>query len=106
MSELKKTLDALKKTLIKDSIAIKEHYALIIGCPTKRLEFGTDQILQVIDNAEHIFSISDVLKRVDIRQRKNAVSVSKIFESTFNDVEGLMSEVDSDEDYFEDGNHE
>ena len=107
MSELKEKLDALKKTLVKDSIAITEHNnASIIGCPTKLLEFGTDQIQQVIDNAEHIFSISDVLKHVDIWQRNHAVSVLKIFESTFNDVEGLMRDSDSDEDYFEDGNHE
>ena len=69
MSQLKKKLDALKKTLIRDSI---------VGCPTKLLEFGTDQIQQVIDKAEHIFSISDVLKHVDIWQRKHAVSVLKI----------------------------
>jgi len=107
MSELREKLDALKKTLVKDSIAIKEHNnAAIIGCPTKLLEFGTEQIQQVIDNAEHIFSISDVLKHVDIWQRNHAVSVLKIFESTFNDVEGQMSDSDSDEDYFEDGNHE
>jgi len=47
-----------------------------------------------------------VLKHVDIWQRNHAVSVLKIFESTFNDVEGLMRDSDSDEDYFEDGNHE
>ena len=75
--ELKEKLHALKKTLIRDSIAIKEHNASIIGCPTKLLEFGAVQIQQVIDNAEHIFSIPDVLKHVDIWQRKHAVSVLK-----------------------------
>ena len=82
--ELKEKFHALKKALIRDSIAIKEHNALIIVCPTKLLEFGAVQIQQVIDNAEHILSISDVLKHVDILQRKHAVSVLKIFESTFN----------------------
>ena len=78
MSQLKKKLDAMKKTLSRDSIAIKEHNTFIVGCPTKLLEFGTDQIQQVIDKAEHIFSISDVLKHVDIWQRKHAVSVLQI----------------------------
>lgn len=47
----------------------------------KLLEFGAVQIQQAIDNAEHIFSISDVLKHVDIWQRKHAVSVLKILAS-------------------------
>ena len=105
--ELKEKLNALKKTLFKDSIAIKERNASIIGCPTTLLEFGTVQIQQVVDNAEHIFSVSDVLKHVDIWQRKHAVSVLKIFESTFNDVESPMSDSDSDDDaYFDGSNHE
>ena len=69
-SELKQRLDDLRKTIVKDSIALKEQNQVsIFGCPTKLLEFGTDQVQQVIDNAEHFFSISNVLKYVDIWQK-------------------------------------
>ena len=55
-SELWQRLDDLRKTIVKDSIALKEqNQASIFGCPTKLLEFGTDQVQQVIDNAEHNF---------------------------------------------------
>ena len=106
-SELKQRLDDLRKTIVKDSIALKEqNQASIFGCPTKLLEFGTDQVQQVIDNAEHIFSISNVLKHVDIWQKKHAVSILKIFRSIFNDVEEPMSDSDSEDDYFEQSNDE
>lgn len=106
-SELKQRLDDLRKTIVKDSIALKEqNQASIFGCPTKLLEFGTDQVQQVIDNAEHIFSISNVLKYVDIWQKKHAVSILKIFRSIFNDVEEPMSDSDSEDDYFEQSNDE
>lgn len=42
----------------KGSIAAKKKNNVpIIGCPTKLLEFVTDQVHQVINNAEYIFSI-------------------------------------------------
>ena len=106
-SELEQRLDDLRKTIVKDSIALKEqNQASIFGCPTKLLEFGTDQVQQVIDNAKHIFSISNVLKYVDIWQKKHAVSILKIFRSIFNDVEEPMSDSDSEEDYLEQSNDE
>ena len=102
ISELKRRLNTLRKTIVSEAIALKEqHHASMFGCPTKLLEFGNDQVQQVIDNAEHIFSISSVLKYVDIWQRKHAASVLKIFQSIFNDVEEPMSDSDSEEDYFE-----
>ena len=106
-SELKQRLDALRKTIVKDSIALKEqNQASIFGCPTKLLEFGTDQVQQVIDNAELFFSISNVLQYVDIWQKKHAVSILQIFQSIFNDVEEPMSDSDSEDDCFEPSNDE
>ena len=51
-------------------------------------------------------SISSVLKHVDIWQRKHATSISKSFQSIFNDVEEPMSDSDSEEDYFEQSSDE
>lgn len=107
ISELKRRLNALRKTVVSEAIALKgQHHASISSCPTKLLEFGNHQVQQVIDNAEHIFSISSVLKYVDFWQRKHAVSVLKIFQSIFNDVEEPMSDSDSEEDYFEESSDE
>ena len=40
ISELKKRLNTLRKTIVLEAIALKEqHHASIFGCPTKRLEF-------------------------------------------------------------------
>ena len=79
--ELKQRLDALRKTIVKDSIALKEqNQASIFGCPTKLLEFGTDQVQQVIDNAEHIFSISNVLQYVGIWQKSMQYLSYKYFD--------------------------
>ena len=50
--------------------------------------------------------MSNVLKYVDIWQKKHAVSILKIFQSIFNDVEEPMSDSDSEEDYFEQSNDE
>lgn len=47
-----------------------------------------------------------MLKYVDIWQKKHAVSMLKIFQSIFNDVEEPMSDSDSEEDYFEQSNDE
>ena len=57
--ELKRRLNALRKKVDSEAIALKgQHHASISSCPTKLLEFGNHQVQQVIDNAEHIFSIS------------------------------------------------
>ena len=46
----------ISENIVKDSIALKEqNQASIFGCPKRLLEYGTDQVQQDIDNAEHIF---------------------------------------------------
>ena len=45
ISELKRRLNTLRKTIVSEAIALKEqHHALMFGCPTKLLEFGNDQV--------------------------------------------------------------
>ena len=95
---LKAELNALKKTIVTEGIAATGQLsALKLACHTKPFEFGTHQVQQTIDNAESIFSVSSVMKYVDVWQRKHAVSILKIFQSIFNDVEVPMSSSDSDD---------
>ena len=97
---LKKELNALKKSIVREGIAATEQQnALKLACHTKPLEFGTHQVQQAIDNADSIFTISSVMKYVDVWQRKHALSILKIFHSIFNDVEVPMSISDSEDPF-------
>ncbi len=97
---LKKELNALKKSVVRESIAATEQQtALKLACYTKPLEFGTHQVQQAIGNADSIFTISSVMKYVDVWQRKHALSILKIFHSIFNDVELPMSISDSEDPF-------
>ena len=97
---LKKELNAVKKSIVREGIAATEQQnALKLACHTKPLEFGTHQVQQAIDNADSIFTISSVMKYVDVWQRKHALSILKIFHSIFNDVEVPMRISDSEDPF-------
>ena len=99
---LKTELNALKKTIVTEGIAATgQQNALKLACHTKPFEFGTHQVQQAIDNADSIFSISSVMKYVDVWQRRHAVSILKVFQSIFNDVEVPISNSDSDDFSFD-----
>lgn len=88
ISELKRRLNALRKTVVSEAIALKgQHHASISSCPTKLLEFGNHQVQQVIDNAEHIFSISSVLKYVYYSLNEDYIisPLGNMFRDTRND---------------------
>jgi len=73
---LKTELNALKKAIVREGIAASgQQNALKLACHTKPFEFGTHQVQQAIANADSIFSISSVMKYVDVWQRKHAVSI-------------------------------
>lgn len=105
-SLLKKELNALKKTFVMESTATDDDGCSKLACHTKLLEFGRFQIKQIIDNAEFIFSVSSIQKYVDMWQKKHSVSVLKIFQLIFNDIEEPMIDSDSEEDYLDKSNDE
>ncbi|XP_044167085.1 ATP-dependent DNA helicase RecQ-like [Acropora millepora] len=76
-SLLKKELHALKKTFVMESTAAADD-----GC------------------------ISSIQKYVDMWQKKHSVSVLKIFQLIFNDIEEPMIDSDSEEDYLDKSNDE
>ena len=99
---LKTELNALRKTIVTEGIAATgQQNALKLACHTKPFEFGTHQVQQAIDNADSIFSLSSVMKYVDVWQRRHAVSILKVFQLIFNDVEVPISNSDSDDFSFD-----
>ena len=95
---LKTDLNALKRAIVREGIAaMGQRNALKLASHTKPFEFGTHQVQQAIDNADSIFSISGVMKYVDVWQMKHAVSLLKNFQSIFNDVEVPLSNSHSDD---------
>lgn len=58
----------------------------MITCPTVLMEFGSEQIAQVVNNAELIFTCSDVRKYVYIWHKIHAAAVLNIFSQIFKDV--------------------
>ena len=90
----------------KESTAADDDGCSKLACHTKLLEFGPFQIKQIIDNAEFIFSVSSIQKYVDMWQKKHSVSVLKIFQLIFNDIEEPMIDSDTEEDYLDKSNDE
>ena len=66
--------------------ATGQQHALKLACHTKPFKFGTHQVQQAIDNAD--FSISSVMKYVDVWQRRLAVPILNFLQLVFNDVRG------------------
>ena len=95
--ELENQLTLLSKRIKKKGISSKEqHNVSIIGCPSKLLEFGADQVRQAINSAKYIFTISDVTKYVDIWQRRHAASILAIFKTIFEDIDQQIMDIDYD----------
>ena len=107
MSKLKDSLKVLRRQIVRNtSDALEQNGASLSGCGTKLLEFGTEQVQQVIQNANHIFSLADLNKHVDIWQKKHANSVMTIFQSIFNDVKEPVNCTSEEDSYFEDNGDE
>lgn len=76
-----------KKLMMKCLVGNQPHKVNVISSPTVLLEFGSEHIKQIIENAESIFSLQDIYRCVDIWQSKHAIAVLDIFQSVFNDTE-------------------
>jgi hypothetical protein len=100
--ELEQQLSIMAETIAKNSVSIKEqHHVSVIGCPSKLLEFGIDQVKEAVKNAEYIFTIADVTKLVDIWQMKHATTILDIFRTIFGDVDEQIMDIDYEDDYSE-----
>lgn len=64
--------------------------------PNVCIEFGTVQILQVINNASKLFSLSDIMNCVEIWRSEHATAVLNILSQIFGDIgaEEFMADLD------------
>ena len=88
----------LENTITNKGISSKKQHVSIIGCPSKLLEFGADQVQQAVNSSKKIFTISDVSKYVDIRQTRNAASILEIFKSIFQDIDQQIMDINYDDE--------
>ena len=100
--ELEQQLCALAKTIVKNNASANEEQSIpVIGCPSKLLEFGNDQVKEAINNAEYIFTLTDVTKLVDIWRMKHATAILNIFQLIFQDIDEQIMDTDFDDEYFD-----
>ena len=69
-----------------------------VSFPNKVLEFGMKQIDDIIQHAHLIFGIEDVMKYIDIWQKKHAQLVIVIFVSLFGDIANSTEDESSDDE--------
>ena len=68
------------------------------------MQFGSEQLHQVVDNCALLFSQEDVMKHVDIWRQSHAKMILNIISSIFNDVQNEFMESDDDDDDNSDAN--
>lgn len=105
MKQLKNKLQYVMKRLVMKTVIGDNHKVTIISCPNTLLEFGVVQVSQVLEHAHLIFEASDVMKYVDIWQKKHAHMVLEAVASVFGDIhvesfteENYDSDDESDDD--------
>lgn len=86
MKQLKNKLQYVMKKLVMKAVNGDDHKVTIISCPNTLLEFGILQVSQVLEHAHLIFEVSDVMKYVDIWQKKHAHMVLEAVASIFGDI--------------------
>ena len=76
-----------------------------VSFPNNFLEFGMKQIDDIIEHANLIFCVEDVMKYIDIWQKKHAHLVIEIFDSLFGDiVNSTEDDCSSDDEYSDEEN--
>ena len=69
--------------------------------PNVLLEFGKDHIDQILNHADTIFTVDDIMESVDIWKKTHANDVLEIFGKVFADIDvpvQCIEEEESDED--------
>ena len=75
-----------KLCLLHKQIIAKDANVGHVTYPTTFMQFGKSQINEVIEKCNLIFTVSDVLKNVQIWHKRYAIMVLKIISDVFGDV--------------------
>lgn len=90
-------LKRYQKKLVMKYSSLTQNKTIILP-PTIFLEFGKMQIRQVIEHAEMLFTLDDILSNIDIWKRRHGVAILQILGEVFNDVELPMECGEEEED--------
>ena len=96
--ELRVHLNILLKKLMMKTITDQNTKVVAVSFPNKVLEFRMKQIDDIIQHAHLIFGIEDVMKYIDIWQKKHAQLVIEIFVSLFGDIANSTEDDSSDDE--------
>lgn len=91
---LKTKLKSFRYDLIKDH---KEKVLNTVSLPTSFLEFGSIQILSIVKNCHKLFSISDVMKYVEVWRKSHAHGILTVINDIFDDINTIPALADVDE---------
>lgn len=97
-------LQLLQKKLVMKAVVGDENNAVIaVSYPNVILEFGQEQINQILNHVETIFTLNDLRENVDFWKKAHAIDVLQIFSGVFGDVELPIANIDdeeSDDEFF------
>ena len=92
----------LKSKLVAYGDALGNGAAKQVLFPNVHMEFGSLQISQIIDNACKLFSVMDIMNRVEIWRSEHALGVLKNFSELFGDIDIPELAMDFDDDLVDD----
>lgn len=84
--QLKNKLQFIMKRLVMKAVTGDNNKVTVVSCPNTLLEFGDLQVSQVLEHVHLLFEISDVMKYVDIWQKKHAHMVLEAVSNVFGDI--------------------
>ncbi len=82
---------------MKAVVGDENNTAITVSYPNVLLEFGKEQIDQILTCAETIFTVDDIIKKVDIWKRKHAYDVLEVFGKLFADIDIPVQNIDEEE---------
>ena len=86
-----------KKLMMKAVVGDEGNAAVTVSYPNVLLEFGQEQINQILNHVETIFTLNDLHENVDFWKKAHAKDVLQIFWEVFGDVEFPVANIDEEE---------
>lgn len=105
VTDAQKTLLIEKLTSMAKTIATKSSSPTSVISANALMQFGSEQLHQVVDNCSLLFYQEDIMKHVDIWRKSHAKMILNIISSIFDDVQFMENDDDDDGDATVSGYH-
>ncbi len=76
----------LEKDILKRNVVSTDSRDISVICPNTLKEFTNVHIQQIMNSADRIFTVKDVMDNVDIWRRTHAIEILTVFHDIFHDV--------------------